>query len=217
MPPRTRQARSQSGPSQPTLAFGTRSRVSKPTRSATDKQKEGKVAFKEISPSQTPTPAPSEPATPAAKRTQTLRKQTTQPESLKSPASGRSTPEIEASTQSQNAINAQARSESKLKSDADRKAEAISEAQIKSYWREIETSRLAPQIHQEGVDMYEKILRHFDLSQQYGPCVGIARIKRWRRAERFKLSPPIEVLAVLLRLDAKGQPRQRAYLDELLS
>lgn len=86
--------------------------------------------------------------------------------------------------------------------------------------------------------MEEKILRHFDLSSQYGVCyfnlskiirlrkshlmpghsvqpsIGIARVKRWRRANMLKLNPPIEVLTVLL----KGKNvKERAYIDELLS
>jgi hypothetical protein len=46
------------------------------------------------------------------------------------------------------------------------------------------------------------------------PCIGIARIKRWRRANMLKLNPPIEVLAVLL----KGENvKERAHMDESLS
>jgi len=45
------------------------------------------------------------------------------------------------------------------------------------------------------------------------PCIGIARLKRWRRANMLKLNPPIEVLAVLLKKDVK----ERARMDELLS
>lgn len=85
--------------------------------------------------------------------------------------------------------------------------------------------------------MEEKILRHFDLSSQYGvslrlfpgfnwnaiypgranmsqPCIGIARLKRWRRANMLKLNPPIEVLAVLLKNE---HVKERAHMDELLS
>lgn len=79
--------------------------------------------------------------------------------------------------------------------------------------------------------MEEKILRHFDLSSQYGvcprsfslalhmlmtlqPCIGIARLKRWRRANMLKLNPPIEVLAVLLK---EQNVSERARMDELLS
>lgn len=71
--------------------------------------------------------------------------------------------------------------------------------------------------------MHEKILRHFDLSSQYGPCVGISRVKRWKRAEALGLRPPIEVLAVLVREKereeggAKNNKRMdTAFMDELL-
>lgn len=47
------------------------------------------------------------------------------------------------------------------------------------------------------------------------PCIGIARLKRWRRAESLSLNPPLEVLSVLLKKD--GTTGQRAYIDELMS
>lgn len=47
------------------------------------------------------------------------------------------------------------------------------------------------------------------------PCIGIARIKRWRRANMLNLNPPIEVLAVLLK--DQEDVKQRAYVDELMS
>jgi hypothetical protein len=37
------------------------------------------------------------------------------------------------------------------------------------------------------------ILRVFDLSPQYGPCVGISRLARWERAKAWGLEPPEEV------------------------
>lgn len=46
------------------------------------------------------------------------------------------------------------------------------------------------------------------------PCIGIARLKRWRRANMLKLNPPIEVLAVLLK---EQNVSERARMDELLS
>jgi DNA polymerase delta subunit 4 len=51
------------------------------------------------------------------------------------------------------------------------------------------------------------------------PCIGIARLKRWKRANVLGLKPPIEVLAVLLReMDgADGAKVQRAYVDSLMS
>jgi DNA polymerase delta subunit 4 len=75
-------------------------------------------------------------------------------------------------------------------------------------------------VHQQGVGIYEKVLRHFDMSSQYGPCTGIPRVKRWRRANTLGLNPPIEVLAVLVKEQEKAKDKewfgQRAYLDELM-
>ena len=43
-------------------------------------------------------------------------------------------------------------------------------------------------------------------------------MKRWKRADKLGLHPPIEVLAVLLKEDAKNNVKaQRAYLDELMT
>lgn len=39
------------------------------------------------------------------------------------------------------------------------------------------------------------ILRVFDLSPEYGPCVGISRLARWDRAKAWGLEPPEEVSA----------------------
>ncbi|KAI4214884.1 MAG: hypothetical protein LQ351_002597 [Letrouitia transgressa] len=84
-------------------------------------------------------------------------------------------------------------------------------------------------VHQQALSMHEKILRHFDLSSQYGPCVGIPRVKRWKRAEALGLRPPIEVLAVLVKEREKEEGGAKnnnnnnnkksmdtAFMDELL-
>lgn len=64
--------------------------------------------------------------------------------------------------------------------------------------------------------MNEKILRHFDLSSQYGPCIGIPILRRWKRAYGLGLNPPIEVLAVLLQEQKTNKGKgERAYIDEL--
>lgn len=43
-------------------------------------------------------------------------------------------------------------------------------------------------------------------------------MKRWVRANKLGLSPPIEVLAVLLKEEQKGNDKiERAYVDELMS
>jgi len=50
------------------------------------------------------------------------------------------------------------------------------------------------------------------------PCIGIARMKRWVRANKLGLEPPIEVLAVLLKEEDKGNNKiERAHVDELMS
>lgn len=43
-------------------------------------------------------------------------------------------------------------------------------------------------------------------------------MKRWKRANSLNLHPPVEVLAVLLKEEAKENvDSQRAYVDKLLS
>jgi DNA polymerase delta subunit 4 len=43
-------------------------------------------------------------------------------------------------------------------------------------------------------------------------------MKRWVRANKLGLAPPIEVLAVLMREEERGNARaERAYVDELMS
>ena len=52
------------------------------------------------------------------------------------------------------------------------------------------------------------------------PCVGITRMRRWQRAEKLGLNPPLEVLAVLLREEDKGTNAKavgRAHVDEILN
>ncbi|GJE93854.1 hypothetical protein PsYK624_100180 [Phanerochaete sordida] len=52
-------------------------------------------------------------------------------------------------------------------------------------------------IHAENHSMEDHILRFFDLSYQYGPCIGITRLQRWDRAQSLGMSPP-EVVKQLL-------------------
>ncbi|KAJ4398593.1 hypothetical protein N0V91_010102 [Didymella pomorum] len=102
----------------------------------------------------------------------------------------------------------------------DEAAKRITDAAIKKYWTAKEKQRLAPRVHQNDISLHEKILREFDMSAQYGPCTGIARLKRWKRANRFDLDPPIEVLAVLLKEQESAKDKlavQRSHVDELLN
>ncbi|KAE9576592.1 DNA polymerase delta subunit 4 [Colletotrichum fructicola] len=104
------------------------------------------------------------------------------------------------------------------KSEAVIRAEKISDAQINKYWKSIEAERIAPRVHQKDVTLAEKVLRYFDVSSQYGPCIGLQRMKRWERADRLGLNPPIEVLAVLLKEEKKGTSNiELAHMDELMN
>ena len=129
------------------------------------------------------------------------------------------------------------------KSKGEVDAEKVTDVRIKKYWKKEEESRLAPRgmsrpprhrssrltmvsfpVHQRSLTTNEKILRHFDLSTQYGPCIGISRMKRWKRAEGLGLNPPVEVMAVLLREQEEDRKKKkgeeggwkRAYIEELL-
>ncbi|CDO69701.1 hypothetical protein BN946_scf184851.g89 [Trametes cinnabarina] len=53
-------------------------------------------------------------------------------------------------------------------------------------------------VHAEGQTAVHHILRAFDLSYEYGPCVGMSRIDRWERAQALGLDPPPEVKEILL-------------------
>ncbi|KIH89188.1 DNA polymerase delta subunit 4 [Sporothrix brasiliensis 5110] len=105
-----------------------------------------------------------------------------------------------------------------IRPEAEIKADAVSDAQVRRYWRAIEAEGTARRVHQEGLDLSEKVLRHFDVSSHFGPCVGITRKSRWLRAQRLGLSPPIEVLAVMLKEEAKGvEGIQRSSFDDILN
>lgn len=57
----------------------------------------------------------------------------------------------------------------KLKSSpAEARAEKVTDAQIKKYWRDVEAARIAKRVHQEELSLAEKVLRYFDISSQYG-------------------------------------------------
>ncbi|KAM0807658.1 putative DNA polymerase delta subunit 4 [Seiridium cardinale] len=104
------------------------------------------------------------------------------------------------------------------KSAAELRAAKISDRQITSYWNKLEKERLAKRVHQEDLTLSEKVLRYFDVSSQYGPCVGISRMRRWQRADRLGLNPPAEVLAVLMKEEKKGtKGTETAHIDHILN
>ncbi|EER43697.1 DNA polymerase delta subunit 4 [Histoplasma capsulatum var. duboisii H88] len=214
MPATTRRRSGNSN--QSTLSFGAQHKVSKPTTiSSSLAGKKGKKT--------------TDVSSPAGKLRRRGASGSVSPVSVTSPAVEPPSPkanvqcpaEIESEqkpSRSENIIAEQARVELRLrKSEEDRRAEELTEEDIRKYWENEEAGRLAPRVHQEHLTVHEKILRHFDLSNQYGPCIGIARLKRWRRAQMLNLNPPIEVLAVLLKDEAKGIANEKAYIDELMS
>ncbi|TCD69067.1 hypothetical protein EIP91_008965 [Steccherinum ochraceum] len=53
-------------------------------------------------------------------------------------------------------------------------------------------------IHADGLNKIHHILRMFDLSYEYGPCIGVTRLERWERANALGLNPPPEVKDILI-------------------
>lgn len=83
-------------------------------------------------------------------------------------------------------------------------ANSLDDSSILAYYEDhILASRITPPVHQEELPLEEKVLRHFDLSLQYGPCIGISRLARWKRAKGLGMEPPVEVLVVCLKIEKK--------------
>ena len=55
----------------------------------------------------------------------------------------------------------------------------------------------------------KELLRQFDMSFKYGPCVGISRTIRWERAHKFGLEPPQKIKEMLSDVITSGHPRPR--------
>ncbi|TDL26708.1 hypothetical protein BD410DRAFT_783821 [Rickenella mellea] len=74
-----------------------------------------------------------------------------------------------------------------------------------------------PPIHTEGQTMSHQILRVFDNSYEYGPCVGVTRLERWERAQLLGLNPPTEVRDILLTKQAQDDDslKQTVFYDEV--
>jgi DNA polymerase delta subunit 4 len=58
-----------------------------------------------------------------------------------------------------------------VRSTEEEQASKVTDTQIKKYWKEREKERRTPRVHQEGLDVEEKILRLFDMSSQFGVCL----------------------------------------------
>lgn len=64
----------------------------------------------------------------------------------------------------------------------------------------------AAPVHAENENEISKILRIFDLSDEYGPCIGVSRLERWERAHAMGLNPPEEVREILNTLEGSEKP-----------
>ncbi|WWC87497.1 uncharacterized protein L201_002387 [Kwoniella dendrophila CBS 6074] len=53
------------------------------------------------------------------------------------------------------------------------------------------------------------VLRVFDLTSSYGPCVGITRLQRWERAKKWGLNPPEEIRDILTTEEGQDDVRYR--------
>jgi DNA polymerase delta subunit 4 len=47
-----------------------------------------------------------------------------------------------------------------------------------------------PSTSKKDVDEDQQVLKNFDLTWEYGPCMGITRMERWNRADKHELNPP---------------------------
>ncbi|XP_046839516.1 DNA polymerase delta subunit 4-like isoform X2 [Xenia sp. Carnegie-2017] len=65
-----------------------------------------------------------------------------------------------------------------------------------------DTLKVKPDIQQEvypsAKEEYDfSLLKDFDLRCEYGPCIGITRLERWKRAKYHGLNPPIQVKEII--------------------
>ncbi|TAQ89341.1 hypothetical protein B7494_g2310 [Chlorociboria aeruginascens] len=117
-----------------------------------------------------------------------------------------------------NGIEEKEEEEEEEKNEEEQEALRVTDSMLRKYWRGKEELRIAPRVHQADLKVEEKICREWDLSSQFGPSIGMTRLKRWNRAHKLGLQPPIEVLAVLLREEKKGNAKiERSHVDELMS
>ncbi|KAH9057458.1 DNA polymerase delta, subunit 4-domain-containing protein [Lactarius vividus] len=76
-------------------------------------------------------------------------------------------------------------------------------------------------VHAKDQSPVHHILRIFDLSYEYGPCVGVTRMERWERASALGLDPPVEespaVREILMTKEGSEDARliQNALYDEV--
>ncbi|KAH8833069.1 DNA polymerase delta, subunit 4-domain-containing protein [Flagelloscypha sp. PMI_526] len=68
-------------------------------------------------------------------------------------------------------------------------------------------------VHTEGENKIDYILRVFDMTEKYGPVLGLTRLERWERAKKFRLNPPPAIREILLTKEGSEQDR---YVQSVL-
>ncbi|XP_043940096.1 DNA polymerase delta subunit 4 isoform X2 [Protopterus annectens] len=63
--------------------------------------------------------------------------------------------------------------------------------------RSLKTENGLVTVSQEELDL--DMLKQFDLTWEYGPCIGITRLQRWERARLLGLDPPVKVKETVLK------------------
>jgi len=224
MPPKRRTSTPRSAitqRSQGTLSFGKgqQNRVTKPSGTAAQQAKRSKKdpALLDLQPADAE-PDLDEPTTAESAVIEQVAKQESAPDPLAAKQNASTTEDVLGGRAQESDVGATGGKGQGWVDDEEARARKVKDGQINEYWRRKERERKAPRVHQEGLSVHEKVLREWDMSGQYGPCIGIARLKRWKRANVLGLQPPIEVLAVLLKgLDQGNVKMQRAHVDELMS
>ncbi|CAN4107133.1 unnamed protein product [Withania somnifera] len=57
----------------------------------------------------------------------------------------------------------------------------------------------------DDYDEKEELLRQFDTSMAYGPCLGLSRVDRWERAKTLGLNPPRDVEPILRSIKVRNE------------
>ncbi|KAJ7781885.1 DNA polymerase delta, subunit 4-domain-containing protein [Mycena maculata] len=91
------------------------------------------------------------------------------------------------------------------------------DAKWRQHLRNVRKKRRLQLIHGEDQDKFHEILRDFDLSYQYGPCIGVTRLQRWERASALGLNPPTEVRDILTTREGSKDPSysQNVFYDQV--
>ncbi|KAL3858332.1 hypothetical protein ACJMK2_012926 [Sinanodonta woodiana] len=71
--------------------------------------------------------------------------------------------------------------------------------QVASLKQKLPVSDVKPSSSKDGSRREREIsvLKQFDLTLDFGPCIGVTRLERWIRAEKHGLNPPKDVKELL--------------------